>query len=231
MSIEVFLKQRAVNVVVGGNYVLPNWYDHHGKLRTFACRTSRVSPFRMMVDAPVVGKIGDVVTSYFADFGKLSGVIADAVVGTFLFEMDMTPAKRVKMSDQLSWLETRQKDPEVKDSRQHARIVPISPHSAVTLADGCVHRCFVIDLSVTGAAVSSEVQPPIGTPLAIGACVGRVVRLLPDGFAVQFIEQQKQQDIERLIARPAVPIENVRALAPTLSAPALIEDAAWLLDD
>lgn len=230
MSIEGFLKQRAVNVVVGGNYVLPNWYDHHGKLRTFACRTSRVSPFRMMVDAPVVGKVGDAVTSYFADFGKLSGVIADAVVGTFLFEMDLTRANRAKMSDQLNWIETRQKDPEIKDARQHARIIPISPHSAITLADGCVHRCFVIDVSVTGAAVSSEIQPAVGTPLAVGACVGRVVRPLADGFAVQFIEQHKRQDIERLIARPVAPVENVRALTPGTCASTLSEETTWLLD-
>ena len=59
MSVEKFLKQRAVNIAVGGNYTLANWYDPQGNLRTFACRTSRVSPFRMMVDVPVVGKVGE----------------------------------------------------------------------------------------------------------------------------------------------------------------------------
>jgi hypothetical protein len=44
VSVERFLKQRAVNIAVDGSYTLPNWYDCEGRLRTFACRTIRVSP-------------------------------------------------------------------------------------------------------------------------------------------------------------------------------------------
>ena len=79
MSIERFRRQRAVDIKTAGSYVLPNWYDPQGKLRTFACRTTRVSPFRMIVDVPVVGKIGDTLTSYFQDFGNLEGVIIPTV--------------------------------------------------------------------------------------------------------------------------------------------------------
>jgi len=50
VPVQDFLSQRAVNVIVGGSYTLPNWYDPQGKLRTFACRTTRVSPFRMIVE-------------------------------------------------------------------------------------------------------------------------------------------------------------------------------------
>jgi len=201
VSIRSFLKQRAVELVVGGNYVLPNWYDQYGKLRTFACRTSRVSPFRMIVDVPVVGRIRDTVTCYFADFGKLSGVIADSDADSFLIELSMTAENRKKLSDQLTWLEKKQKDPSVKDARKNARIVPVIPHSIITLADGSVQRCFIIDVSVSGVAVSADLQPPVGTPLAVGSCVGRVVRALPDGFAVQFIEPQKRHEVEHLVTR------------------------------
>jgi hypothetical protein len=55
VSVEIFLKQRAVNIAVGGSYTLANWYDRRGKPRTFACRTTRVSPFRMLVQVPVIG--------------------------------------------------------------------------------------------------------------------------------------------------------------------------------
>jgi hypothetical protein len=209
MSIEVFRRQRAVNVVVSGNYVLPNWYDQNGKLRKFACRTSRVSPFRMMVDVPVVGRIGSAVSSYFGEFGRLSGTIADAVAGSFLIELSMTPARRAKMSDQLTWLEKKQKDPRIRDARKDARFVPAEPHSTVTLGDGSTHGCFVIDVSTCGVAVSASLQPPIGTPLAIGSCVGRVVRRLPSGFAVQFAEPQNRFKVERLISRPPTRLDEI----------------------
>ena len=58
-------------------------------------------------------------------------------------------------------------------------------------------------MSASGAAVSADVQPQIGTPLAVGACVGRVVRILPHGFAVKFVEKQNRNELERLIVRPA----------------------------
>jgi len=60
-----------------------------------------------------------------------------------------------------------------------------------SLADGAIHPCFNIDCSVTGVAVSAAVQSPVGMLLAVGACVGR---LLPNGIAVKFVEQQTGRD-------------------------------------
>jgi hypothetical protein len=159
VPVQDFLNQRSVNVTVDGSYTLPNWYDPQGKLRTFACRTTRVSPFRMIVEVPVVGKVGDRLTSYFRDFGKFEGRISDTMDRSFLLELEMSRARREKLSDMLVWLEKKQKNPAIKCIRQHARFVPSNPHSTLTLADGSVHPCLVIDVSalrcrgvVTGAA-------------------------------------------------------------------------------
>lgn len=203
MSVKEFMKQRAVNVVVGGHYVLPRWLDPQGRPRTFACRTSRVSPFRMMVDAPVTGRIGDRLTPYFGDFGHLEGEISDIQGGEFLLELSMTGIMRRKMADKLAWLEQMQKDIRVQDVRKQARIIPANPHALLTLADGSRKECFVIDVSVSGAAVSAELQPDVGTPLAVGACVGRVVRHLPNGFAVQFVEPLSRAELERRFGQPS----------------------------
>jgi hypothetical protein len=205
--VDEFLRRRAVNITVGGNYTLSNWYDSTGKPRTFACRTRRVSPFRMIVDVPVVGRIGDRIASYFGDFGSLEGRITDTISGGFLLELEMTKAMRAKLADQLSWLEKRQADPSVRDVREQARIVPANPHACLTFADGTTRNCFVIDISVSGAAVSADVQPPIGTALALGVCVGRVVRHLHDGFALKFADLQRRGELERRVAsrvKPAV---------------------------
>jgi hypothetical protein len=110
---------------------------------------------------------------------------------------------REKLSTKLTWLEGRLQDPAIRDARKSARIIPASPHSTLTLADGTIHGCFVIDMSVSGVAVSAQLQPEIGTPLAVGSCIGRVVRLLPDGFAVKFVEMQNRHYLDRLIGRAA----------------------------
>jgi hypothetical protein len=201
VPVQDFLSQRAVNVAVDGSYMLPNWYDPQGKLRTFACRTTRVSPFRMIVEVPVVGKVGDRLVTYFREFGKFEGAISDTMERSFLLELEMTRARREKLSDMLTWIEKKQQNPAVLELRKNARFVPPHAHSTLTLADGSIHPCFIIDCSVSGVAVSSAVQPPVGMPLAVGACVGRVVRLLPNGIAVRFVEKQTIRDLDRLVAR------------------------------
>jgi len=199
------MRQRAVNIVVDGSYTLGKWFDPQGRPRTFACRTRRVSPFRMMVDVPVVGKVGDHISSYFGDFGKLEGQIIDATSTSFLLELEMAYAMRERLAGKLTWLEKKQKDPSLPDVRSSRRIIPSKPHATLTFADGSTQRCFVIDMSVGGVAVSAEVEPQIGLPLAVGACVGRVVRLLASGFAVKFVETQSRSDLERLITRSVGP--------------------------
>ena len=112
-------------------------------------------------------------------------------------------AEREKLASKLTWLEEKQKDPQVRDLRKQARIIPENPHSMLTFADGTIRPCFIIDMSASGAARSAHVQPEIGTPLAVGVCVGRVVRHLELGFAIKFVEQQQRDHLERLVVRPA----------------------------
>jgi PilZ domain len=201
VSIEEFLRQQAFNIAVNGTYTLDYWYDPHGKPRTFACRTTRISPSRMMIAVPVVGKVGDRITPHFRDFGKLDGLISDTTDGGFLLELDMIKPMREEFASKLSWLVAKQKNPNLGAKRKQPRFIPACPHSTLTFADGTIRGCLVIDMSVSGIAVSADVQPPIGTPLAVGACIGRVARLLPDGFAVKFVETQNRDNLDQLIAR------------------------------
>ena len=211
MSVKEFLGQQAVNVAVGGHYTLSNWFNSQGKPRTFACRTSRVSPFRMMVAVPVIGRVGDRISSYFGDFGKLEGHISDTAAGSFLLELAMTTSMREKLATKLTWLDKKQKDPAVREARTHSRIIPANSHSTLTFADGSTRSCFIIDMSASGAAVSADVQPQVGMPLAVGACVGRVVRT-----SAPWLRGQIRRTAEPQRARAARPAARtiLRAAAP-----------------
>ena len=200
MSAVEFLERDAFDIRLGGRYSLANRRDLKGNRREFACRTSRVSPQQMMVAVPVVGNVGERVISYFGEFGKLDGLITDVVQGGFLLDLFVNKARREQLASKLTWLDRQQREA-VVDARATERIVPENPHSSIVLADGSTTSCFVIDMSVTGAAVSSELQPEIGTPLAVGRTVGRVVRHFAEGFAVKFIEQQQRERLERVIIR------------------------------
>jgi hypothetical protein len=203
VSVTRFLSQRAVNIAVNGSYTLEKrWYDPEGKLRTFACRTTRVSPFRMILEAPAVGQVGERLTAYFTEFGEFEGAISDTMQGRFLFKMQMTRARRSQLAEKLAWIEKKLEDSSIQDGRADARIIPPPAQSRLILADGSVHSCSIIDMSSSSAAVSTDVQPPIGTPLAVGSCVARVVRVFDTGFAVRFVEKQKVDDLPRVIFVP-----------------------------
>jgi hypothetical protein len=201
VSVKDFQKERAINIACEGKYKLHRWFGPDGKIRTLACRSTRVSPYRMIVDVPVVGRIGDRITSHFGEFGEFEGSVSDTRNGSILLELEMTPERRQWMADKLAWLETTRQDPQIQDARQDARFIPQVSHTTLTMADGKVNNCFIIDMSATGVAVSSEVQPAIGTPLAVGSLVGRVVRVFETGFAVKFVEKQALNDLSRLIIR------------------------------
>ena len=116
----------------------------------------------MMVAVPVIGRVGDRISSYFGDFGKLDGHISDTAAGSFLLELAMTTSMREKLATKLTWLDKKQKDPAVREARTHARIIPANSHSTLTFADGSTRSCFIIDMSASGAAVSADVQPQVG---------------------------------------------------------------------
>jgi len=190
---------RALDLSLGGRYSLANKRDMHGNRREFACRTSSVSPYHILVQVPVVGTIGERVISYFGEFGKIDGWISETVAGGFLYELTLPKERRDKLASTLTWLEKQQRDPNVRDARARERIIPANPHSSVILADGSTHGCFVIDMSISGVAISADVQPAVGTPLAIGRAVGRVIRHFREGFAVKFIEEQKAPLLEHMV--------------------------------
>jgi hypothetical protein len=201
VSVKEFQQERAINIACEGKYKLHRWFGPDGKIRTMACRSTRISPFRMIVDVPVVGRIGDRITSHFGEFGEFEGSISDSRNGSILLELEMTAERRQWMADKLAWLEKTRRDPSVQEARQDARFVPKVSHTTLTMADGKVGTCFIIDVSATGVAVSSEVQPALGTALAVGSLVGRVVRIFETGFAVRFVEKQNLNDLSRLIIR------------------------------
>jgi hypothetical protein len=200
VSVLKFLTQRAVNIAVTGSYTLQKrWYDPEGRLRTFPCRTTRVSPFRMMVESPAIGQIGEQLTAYFSAFGEFEGTISDTTQGRFLFKMEMPEARRVQLAEKLAWIEKKLGDATVHDAREEARIIPPPSQSRLVLADGSTHSCSIIDMSSSSTAVAADLQLPIGTPLAVGCCIGRVVRVFDTGFAIRFVEKQNVDDLSRVM--------------------------------
>jgi hypothetical protein len=200
----VFVDRRhepRIIVSIPGRYVLTNRRDAHGNRREFACRVVNISLHAMTFVAPVNGEIGERVITYCDEFGKLEGLITRVLDRGFVIKIAATDEERTKLATKIDWY-AKNKDHDMSESRGHKRIVPKNPHSTLFFDDGSVLGCFVIDVSVSGVAVSADIKPKIGTPLAVGELLGRVVRHLDDGFAVSFNNIQDIGYLEQGLIRP-----------------------------
>jgi hypothetical protein len=191
---------KGIYVSLPGCYSLGDSTNARGDPRLFACRAVNISAGEIALAAPVTAKVGVRVAANIEQLGKLTGAIARVFDLGFAMNIEASDRERDMIADRIGWIE-RNKDFEISDNRTHVRFIPKRPLSFLTLADGSVVPCFVVDISVSGAAVSADIVPRIGTVLAVGKVVGRVVRNIQGGFAVQFVEAQDRQEVEALVMR------------------------------
>ena len=188
---------------VAGRYALSERrVGDDGKVSVYACRLCSISTRLAVVVGPVIGREGEVVTAHFDEFGILRGKISRKLPSGFVLDLQLSDAERNKLGGKIIWQKKRVHD-QVPDKREHRRILPRDPRTVLTLGDGTQLPCFVIDISQSGAAVSADIWPSLSTPMAVGKLVGRVVRYLDVGFALQFIQPQELDAIEALMAPPA----------------------------
>lgn len=188
---------------VAGRYALserPSGSD--GKAAVYACRLCSISTRQGVVVGPVIGRAGEAVAAHFDEFGFLRGRIVRRLPSGFVMDLQLTDAERNKLGGKIVWQKKRVHE-QVPDKREHRRVPPRDPRTLLTLADGTQLPCFVIDVSQSGVAVSAEIWPELGTPMAVGKLVGRVVRYLDVGFALQFVQVQEFDQLEALMAPPA----------------------------
>jgi hypothetical protein len=169
--------QRA-RVNLRGSYMLADRHE-------YPCQVEDMSPGGMLVVAPVCGKAGERVIAYVDHLGRLEGTIVRPYPTGFAMTITATARRRDKLAAQLSWLANRHIF-NLAEERKHARRVPRKPWTTIVLPNGAAAACRIVQMSVSGAAVASEHNPPINAAIRLGTVDGRVVRVNDEGFAVEF---------------------------------------------
>ena len=195
--------RREVRIIISvpGRYRLANRGNPRREPEQFACRAINISAQTIAFAAPVRGAVDDWVKAEVDHFGRLEGPIQRLLDDRgFVMHIAASEPERRRLVDRIDWFELH-KNHEVDDRRTQARFVPSHPHVTLAFADGSFLDGFVLDLSVSGAAVTAPSVPPVGTFLAMGKVIGSVVRHFVGGFAVKFIELQDGRAVERLVSR------------------------------
>jgi len=196
-DLEIVERRRDIRIVVSlaGRYTLADHRNARGERRTFSCRAVNISGSAIALAAPVIGNIGERVRTNIDHLGRLDGAVARVLSRGFVMSIAASEDERLRLLDRIEWIE-KHKNHDVQELRATNRFVPANPSSRLVLATGMTLTCLVIDLSETGAAVSADVDPEIGTVCAVGTIVGRVVRRFVGGFAVQFINPPRREEVE-----------------------------------
>jgi hypothetical protein len=194
-------QRRDVRIIasVPGRYSLDR-RNSRGERREYACRAINISQHAIALAVPVLGRPGEQVIAHIEHFGILQGTVGRLLDRGFVMNIIASDEERDNLLTKISWFELY-KNHDVSDRRDQGRFIPKNPYATLVLADGTMLSCFVIDVSVSGAAVSADISPEIDTVMAVGKIVGRVVRLFAGGFAVQFISPQSKDDVERLVTK------------------------------
>lgn len=200
---EAVSRRRNISIIVSipARYILTRQIGPNGQRREFSGRVVKLSPHEMVLAAPVKGVIGERVITTLWEFGKFQGSIVKTLELGFAIAVTMADAERDKFAAKIEWYE-KHKNHDLPDSRTGKRIIPQNPHSVVILSDGTIVGAFIIDMSVTGVAVSADVDLALGEPIAVGTIVGRVVRHFPGGFGVKFVETQDPHALEKALLVP-----------------------------
>ena len=150
------------------------------------CQTIDISAGGLALAAPVIGHIGQRVVVYLEHLGRLEGDIVRPLMDGFAIQLRLSPLKRDKIADTLTWLINRA-ELGLPEDRRHKRIQPIAKRVQVQLADNSIHPGMLVDVSLSGAHIKCGIQPDFGETVTIGSTQGRVVRRMDDGFAIEFL--------------------------------------------
>jgi hypothetical protein len=163
--------------------------------REFPCQVVDMSPGGMSLVAPVTGTPGERVIAYIDHVGRLEGTVARTFPNGFAMTIAATPRKRDKLAAQLTWLANRH-ILGLPEDRRHGRLTPRQSKTIVTLPNGDLVTCQIIDMSLSGAAVGSDTKPPVGSLILLGRTQARVIRHREDGYAVEFTRLQNPDILE-----------------------------------
>lgn len=162
----------------------------------YPCKLIDISVGGAALMSPIQVEDGEAIVVYLDQLGGLEGKVVRQFPGGFAMVLSTTPHKREKLAAQLTWLINRSElDP--ADARRHERVVPRNPSSHLALEDGSTFPCQVLDVSISGASIATDVRPPVGSEIALGKLRSRVVRHHEQGIGVRFLDIQQPMALRR----------------------------------
>lgn len=172
-------RHQRVKVALLGRYMLADRHE-------YPCQTVDMSPGGVRLTCAVLGSLDERIVLYLENIGRIEGVIARFPPGGMAVRLNATQRKRDKIASQLTWLANRE-TLGLPEGRTHERLTPHQPNVVLKLESGREVSARIIDVSMSGVALTTATTPPIGASLMVGRTPGRVVRYFEGGIGVSFM--------------------------------------------
>jgi len=174
---------RRVRVDLPGRLFIP------ADSREARCTVTDLSPGGAAISCETVPEAGTSLVLYVDGFGRFEGNVVRCDGHGFGMAFVCTPSKRERTAEQLILFLNKSL---VDDSvlRRHERSNQ-KGFAKFTRADGQIVQCEIVDMSVGGVSLKSDVKPPIGEFVLIAQIAGRVARHHTDGIGIEFIGQDR----------------------------------------
>jgi hypothetical protein len=164
----------------------------------FECLVIDMSPGDMYVTCQGKPRANERIVAYIDHLGRVEGNVITVDGRGFNMSINATDRKREKLAAQLTWLANKH-ELGLPEDRRHDRLTPRNANVQLSLEDGTVYDCRIMDLSLSGAAVDIEVRPALGVLVRLGNMRGRIVRHFMEGVAVEFLTLQSRDTLREFL--------------------------------
>ena len=157
------------------------------------CTVTDLSPGGAAIACEMIPPKGTSVILYVDGFGRFEGHVMRLDGEGFGIQFACTQAKRERTAEQLTlFLNKTLVDQSVL--RRHER-TNHKGFAKFTRADGQIVQGEVMDISVGGVSIKTDVKPMIGEFVLIAQMAGRVARHHDDGIGIEFVGQEKPRQL------------------------------------
>jgi hypothetical protein len=171
--------ERNPRAILFGRFMLPDGSEH-------PCQVVRLSADGAVFLAGFAAPAGLDIVAYVDEIGRVEAVTGEPVEEGFAVSFRISAPRRERIEARIRALLGSAPDEEEVPQRRHLRHEGTTGASQITLPDGRVYPCEVLDVSISGAAVSIDVIPALQTYVLLGRMRGRVVRYLASGIGIEF---------------------------------------------
>ena len=173
---------------ITARFMLPDHSEH-------ACRVTNLSIDGAIFLTNKIPHIGLLIVAYIGDLGRIEATVGPATDGGFTIYYSLTGPRLERLQQRVKALLDSNTS---IAQRRHLRVAPQDPYSHIKLPDGRVYPCEVLDISISSAAIKTNVIPGLGTFLMLGRMKGRVVRYLESGVAIEFVKHLDGYQVQNM---------------------------------